>query len=95
VNHCLALQENYFPEIPPYEKKADLFYTSGYKVTFPMAVPSNVIRQMLSLSCRIRKWSLAWKTGFIIQEGNVEVLVESKYFYIFFCNYVNSHLHHS
>lgn len=73
-----VLQDNYFPEIPPFEKKVDLFYTAGYRVSFPAPVPCNVLRQMLFYCGKLRKWNVAWKSGFLVQAGNVEVLVELK-----------------
>lgn len=52
-----------------------MFYTVGYKASLSTPVPGSIIRQLLAICSKYRRWSLAWQTGFIIQEGIVEILV--------------------
>lgn len=71
-------QEQFFPEIPAFDKKKDLFYTVGYKASFSTPVPGFILRQVLVLCSKLRRWNIVWQSGFIIQEGIVETLVEMR-----------------
>ncbi|KAL4233400.1 hypothetical protein ACF0H5_008081 [Mactra antiquata] len=66
--------DHVFPEIPMYNKRKEEFYTVGYQALFVSPLPNSVMRQLFTYCTKMRRWTLAWRSGFVILEGIVEVL---------------------